>query len=153
MPDIDPNSIGFLVSDLARLIRAAMDRANAASGIGVTPGEARVLAYSARSGPVRQNRLAELIGIEAMTLSGYLDALETKGLIAREADPADRRAKIVRLLPAADAVLAAIAESAAELRDTLSAGFDAGEWAALKEGLIRIRSNLCKSTEEKLADG
>ncbi|MBZ0161522.1 MAG: MarR family winged helix-turn-helix transcriptional regulator [Notoacmeibacter sp.] len=152
MSDIDPDSIGFLVSDLARLIRAAMDRANAASGIGVTPGEARVLAYSARSGPVRQNRLAELIGIEAMTLSGYLDALEAKGLIAREADPADRRAKIVRLLPAADSVLEAIAGSAAALRGTLSAGFTAGEWAELKAALIRIRSNLCERAEEKPAN-
>ncbi len=148
MSDIDPDSLGFLVSDVARLIRVAMDRANAASGLGVTPGEARVLAYASRSGPVRQNRLAELIGIEAMTVSGYLDSLEAKGLIAREADPADRRAKIVRLMPAAGEVLASIADTATALRAAMGTGLDDDEWAAVRTGLIRIRSNLCAGAEK-----
>lgn len=143
MHKLDPESLGFLAADLSRLIRAEMDRINAAAGIGVTPGEARVLLYAMRSGPVRQNRLAELIGIEAMTVSGYLDALESKGLVAREPDPADRRAKIVRLLPAAGPVLDAIGAAAAQLRARMNAGFAESEWAELKAALIRVRANLC----------
>ena len=142
MPGIDPDALGFLLNDISRLIRASMDRAHARSGIGVTPGEARVLLYAMRSGPVRQNRLAELIGIEAMTVSGYLDALEAKGLVAREADPADRRAKLVQLRPEAGPVLEAIEAMAAELRGRASAGFGRSEWAALKAALIRVRANL-----------
>lgn len=139
----DHETIGFLVADISRLMRAAMDRANVASGLDVTPGEARVLVYAARSEPVRQNRLAELIGIEAMTVSGYLDSLEAKGLISREADPDDRRAKIVRLRPEATAVLDLVEEAAARLRPVLRAGFDDAEWVAVREALIRIRANLC----------
>ena len=138
----DTDTIGFLVADISRLIRAQMDRINAAAGIGVTPGEARVLLYAMRSGPVRQNRLAELIGIEAMTVSGYLDALEAKGLVARKPDPADRRAKLVQLRPEAGPVLEAIEAMAAELRGRASAGFGRSEWAALKAALIRVRGNL-----------
>ena len=44
MAAIDPDALGFLLNDISRLIRASMDRAHAQSGIGVTPGEARVLA-------------------------------------------------------------------------------------------------------------
>ncbi len=143
----DTETLGFLVADLSRLIRAAMDRANAASGIGVTPGEARVLIYAARLGPVRQNRLAELIGIEAMTVSGYLDALEGKGLVTREPDPADRRAKIVQLRSEAGPVLDAIGAAAKDLRARMSAGFDEAEWDALKAALVRVRANLCGNSE------
>lgn len=142
MPGIDPDALGFLVNDISRLIRASMDRTHSQSGIGVTPGEARVLAFAARIGPVRQNRLAEQIGIEAMTLSGHLDGLESKGLIERSADPCDRRAKIVTLQPAADAVLDAIGATGRAIRAQASAGFDDKEWEWLKDALKRVRSNL-----------
>ncbi|MFP1630666.1 MarR family winged helix-turn-helix transcriptional regulator [Zhengella sp. ZM62] len=148
MAAIDPDALGFLLNDISRLIRASMDRAHAQSGIGVTPGEARVLAFAARTGPVRQTRLAEQIGVEAMTLSGHLDGLEGKGLIARQADPSDRRAKIVTLQPAADAVLEAIGATGRAIRAQASAGFDDEEWEQLKAALKRIRSNLSEKVTE-----
>ena len=40
MPRLDPDTLGFLITDCARLIRAAMDREIAASGLQLTPGEA-----------------------------------------------------------------------------------------------------------------
>ena len=97
---IDPESFGFLVNDVARLVRAEMDRRIAASGLGLTPGDARVLAYAARFEPVRQSVLAERAALEPMTVSTYLDTLEARGLIERQTDPADRRAKLVTLTAA-----------------------------------------------------
>jgi MarR family transcriptional regulator, transcriptional regulator for hemolysin len=64
---IDPESFGFLVTDLARMLRAEMDRRIAGSGMDLTPAEARLLAHAARAGTVRQSVLAERIGVEAMT--------------------------------------------------------------------------------------
>src|SRR6185295_14176989 len=96
---VDPDSFGFLVTDLSRMIRAEMDRRVAEAGLGITAGEARTLSHAARSGAVRQNVLAERMGIEAMTLSGYVDRLEARGLVTRRADPADGRAKLVELGP------------------------------------------------------
>ena len=72
MPGIDPDALGFLLNDISRLIRASMDRAHARSGIGVTPGEARVLAFAARTGPVRQTRLAEQIVADGEGMSMML---------------------------------------------------------------------------------
>ncbi|MCB1418540.1 MAG: MarR family transcriptional regulator [Notoacmeibacter sp.] len=142
MPGIDPDSLGFLVADISRLIRLSMDRANARSDAGVTPGEARVLAFAARSGPVRQMRLAEMTGLEAMTISGHLDGLEAKGLVKREADPSDRRAKLVHLTPAAEPVLDLIAETGLSIRAVASAGLTEAEWETLKNSLRKVRSNL-----------
>lgn len=141
---IDPNSFGFLVTDLSRLIRAEMDRRIADAGLGLTPGEGRTLAHAARAGMVRQNVLAEQIGIEAMTLSTYIDRLETKGLVERVPDPNDRRAKLVRLTEAASEVLGGVNAAAASIRSDAAASMDAADWAVLLRLLRQARDNLAE---------
>jgi DNA-binding MarR family transcriptional regulator len=141
-PAIDPNSFGFLVTDLSRLVRAETDRRIADAGLGLTPGEGRTLAHAARAGMVRQNVLAERIGIEAMTLSAYIDRLEAKGLVERVPDQNDRRAKLVRLTDAALDALDGVAAAAASIRADASASMDAEDWAALLRLLRQARDNL-----------
>jgi DNA-binding MarR family transcriptional regulator len=139
---IDPDSFGFLIADLSRLIRAEIDRRIADSGVGVTAGEARTLAHAARAGAVRQNVLAERMGVEAMTLSVFLDKLEARGLIERRPDPADRRAKLVTLTARADRVLAVVARASAEVRMHAAAPFEPEEWERLLKMLKEIRIKL-----------
>jgi DNA-binding MarR family transcriptional regulator len=143
-PAIDPNSFGFLVTDLSRLIRAEMDRRISDAGLGLTPGEGRTLAHAARAGMVRQNVLAEQIGIEAMTLSTYIDRLEAKGLVERMPDPNDRRAKLVRLTEAASEALGSVNAAAASIRSDASAAMEPADWAALLRLLRQARDNLAE---------
>jgi DNA-binding MarR family transcriptional regulator len=141
---IDPNSFGFLVTDLSRFIRGEMDRRIAQAGLGLTPGEGRTLAHAARAGVVRQNVLAERIGIEAMTLSAYIDRLEAKGLVDRVPDPDDRRAKLVQLTKAASEALGGVNAAAASIRADASATMDAAEWATLLRLLRQARDSLAE---------
>ncbi len=138
----DPWTIGFLSTDISRLMRAAFERRIARTGIGVSGAEARVLANAARAGAVRQNVLAEILQVEAMTLTGLLDRLERRGLVRRLPDPSDRRAKLVELTEAAADVLAGIAAVSAEVRLEASLGLTELEWAQLLAMLKRVRSNL-----------
>jgi DNA-binding MarR family transcriptional regulator len=149
-PAIDPDSFGFLVTDLSRFIRAEMDRRISDAGLGLTPGEGRALAHAARAGMVRQNVLAERIGIEAMTLSTYIDRLEAKGLVERVPDPDDRRAKLVRLTGAASDALGGVNAAAASIRAEASASMTAADWAALLRLLRQARDNLA---EMRVAQG
>lgn len=143
MPDrIDPDSLGFLISDVARLMRANFDRLIAEAGIGLTPGEARTLSHAARAGTVRQSVLAERMGVEAMTVCGYIDRLEARGLVRRTVDPADRRAKLVDVTEAADAVLLQLAPIGTESRKIASAAMSAQEWDSLRALLKRVRATL-----------
>lgn len=142
---IDPNSFGFLITDLSRLIRAEMDRRISEAGLGLTPGESRTLAHAARAGVVRQNVLAERIGIEAMTLSTYVDRLEAKGLVERVPDPDDRRAKLVRLTEAASEALGGVNSAAASIRADASASIDPADWATLLNLLRQARDNLAEA--------
>ena len=148
---IEPDSFGFLVADVSRLIRAEMDRRIGEAGIGVTPGEGRALVHAMRAGPVRQNVLAERMGLEPMTLSAYLDRLEAQGLVERRPDPADRRANIIHLTASAHDIVARIAPVGASIRALASQGIDPDEWERLLELLKIARANLsaCKSAPSK----
>jgi len=142
MPNrIDPDGFGFLIGDLSRIIRADIDRRIEATGIGLTPGEARTLAYIARFGEGRQNVLAERMGLEAMTLSSYLDRLERQGYIQRTADPTDRRAKIVQLTEAAEFALETIFRVVQEVRQRARGNMNEDQWLLLHEQLKEIRNN------------
>jgi DNA-binding MarR family transcriptional regulator len=102
---VDPDSLGFVITDVGRLLRAAVERRIAERGIAVTPGEARALIHASALNGGRQSLLAERLGVEPMTVSGYVDRLEQRGLVERRVDPADRRAKCVHVTDAADALL------------------------------------------------
>ncbi|MDZ5699358.1 MarR family winged helix-turn-helix transcriptional regulator [Chelativorans sp. M5D2P16] len=141
-PRLDPDSFGFLVTDLARLIRADLDRRILSAGIGVTPGEARTLAYAVRFGTLRQNILAERMGLEAMTLSTYLDRLEQRGLIERKADPNDRRAKLVRVTAEGDKVLESVLRVADEVRRRARGKLSQEDWSRLQKLLKVVRANI-----------
>jgi MarR family transcriptional regulator, transcriptional regulator for hemolysin len=145
---VDPDSFGFLIADVSRLIRAEFDRLISAAGIGLTPAEARMLIHLARTGEVRQNVLADRMGIEAMTTSGYLDRLEPRGLVARRPDPSDRRAKLVALTDACDPVIERIRAIAASIRLRATHSMTEEERQSLKRLLIGVRDELSAARTE-----
>jgi DNA-binding MarR family transcriptional regulator len=140
---VEPDTFGFLVTDVSRLLRAEFDRRIADAGIGLTPGEGRTLSHAARAGVVRQTVLAERMGIEAMTLSTFLDRLEARGLIERKPDPTDRRAKLVHLTGDAAAVLEQVQAIGAKLREDVAKDISPGEWERLNAALRAARDSLC----------
>lgn len=135
-------SLGFLLVDSARLYRARMDRAFEQAGLGLTAGEARTLAYVNFHPELWQSALAEKMSVEPMTLVGFLDRLEGAGLVTREPDPRDRRAKIVRLTEAAAPYLERIRAAGILPRAEATEGFSDEECAVFADLLARMRANL-----------
>jgi DNA-binding MarR family transcriptional regulator len=86
--------------------------------------------------------LAERMGVEPMTLSGFLDRLEQKGLVTRTIDPQDRRARLIEVTPKADAVLPTIRSIAAGIFDDASRSIPTAEWQLLMTALRTVRRNL-----------
>jgi MarR family transcriptional regulator, transcriptional regulator for hemolysin len=148
MHQVDTETLGFLVADVSRLIRAEFDRRIAEAGIGLTPGEGRALLHAARAGAVRQNVLAERMGLEAMTLSGYLDRLEARGLVKRRPDPTDRRAKLIELTDAAEAAIEEIQAIAASVRAEAARSIAPEDWIRFLATLKIVRNNLSGQRSE-----
>lgn len=123
-PDVDCSPMGVV----GRISRASvlLDK-----GIGATlakhdlqPGEFDVLATLRRSGVPYRLAVGELLAT-AMVTSGAithrLNRLDTKGLIDREIDPADRRSVIVQLTSKGrDVVDAALPDHVENERDLLA---------------------------------
>ncbi len=141
-PRYNPDTIGFLMVDVARMMRAEFDRRNSEAGLGLTPAEARTLSNVARIGPVRQSVLAERMGIEAMTLSACLDRLEAQGLVERATDPSDRRAKLVDTTDAAGTVLERIFAVSAATRADMTQGIEPDKAEEFRQMLLTMRANL-----------
>lgn len=74
----------------------------------LTPSQRSVLATLDREGPQRMGRLAELERITPPSLTGIVDRLEQRGLVAREPNPEDARSTVVCVTPSAHELLVAI---------------------------------------------
>lgn len=144
----DPDSLGFLLNETSRLVRCNFERRIAGLGLQVTPGEARALIYVAANEGARQSVIAERMGVEPMTVCGYLDRLERNGLVSRHPDPADRRAKNVRTTDAADATITAIRAEGKAIVDLAQAGLDPESRAVLSIALRAVRDNLAGMLDE-----
>lgn len=76
-----------------RLLRLASP---AVEAHGLSVSEAFVLVLAERRGPCRASSLAMRIGASPSTVTGLTDRLVARGLLARETDPTDRRALLMR---------------------------------------------------------
>ena len=148
-PDLPTRPLGFLVGDIARLLRRRFEKALAEADTGLTAGEARTLAFVEHYPDQRQSALAERFGVEPMTMCGFLDRLENAGLVARRPDPSDRRAKLVALTAAAEPVLDRIHAEAVTIRRAALAGMNRQEMDAVYALLERMHTNLHASTDHK----
>ncbi len=64
-----------------------------------TPARAQLLWVLHREGALKMSELSDRLGVTARNVTKLVDALEQGGLIARQADPEDRRVTRVRLSP------------------------------------------------------
>jgi MarR family transcriptional regulator, transcriptional regulator for hemolysin len=135
-------TIGLLLVDAARLLRIQIDRALEGAGLGLTSGEARTLAYVSLYPASRQTALAAQMNVEPMTLVTFLDRLESRGLVVRESDPTDRRAKIVQLAADAQSTLEQVLGITRKVQDGALQDFDPDEVQMLRTLLKRMRANI-----------
>ena len=133
-------NFGFLLNDVARLLRTAYDRR--IRELGLTRAQWWVLTHLFRSDGITQTELAELLEIEKPTLGRLLDRLEAKGWVRREHDSSDRRVWRVHLTDEVEPALRTMRAIAAELRRDALAGVSAAERERFVDTLLAIKENL-----------
>lgn len=135
-------SFGFLLKDVSRLSSKNFERHMAAAALGLTLEQCKVLIYLQSNQGINQKRLAYLTDTDPMTLVRILDRMEQDGWIERQPDPQDRRARRLRLKPAAALVLKQIWIIADRSRAEALAGLSDGERELLLGLMGRIHGNL-----------
>jgi DNA-binding MarR family transcriptional regulator len=133
---------GFLLNDVARLLRNAYDRR--VRGLGLTRSQWWVLNQLFRNPGLNQAELAEILEIERPTLGRLLDRLEAKGWVRREHDARDRRAWRVHLTEAVEPAMRTLRKVAAELMRDALAGLSAAQRERFVDTLLAIKANLAR---------
>lgn len=134
------DSLGFLISDVSRLMRRRFDER--ARLIGVTRAQWRTLTTLSRNEGINQGGLADLLEVEPITLCRMIDRLEEAGLVERRRDPADRRAWLIFLTTKAHPLLTQLRGLADGMIEDALSGLDKVRRAELMDALGTIRANL-----------
>lgn len=89
-----------------------------------------------------QSQLAAAVGRDKTRLIPILDRLESRGLLRRDPDPADRRNRVVTLTAAGRDLLAACRASIRVLEEELLAELEPAEREMLRSTLSRLTKSL-----------
>src|SRR3954464_2960260 len=133
----------FTISDVGRLLRTYADQK--ARRFGQTRAQWAVLLRLERREGLKQSDLAEDLDIQPITLTRLVDRLCDNGLIERRPDPADRRAKLLYLMPAARPLVAQISTGVEGLAEEVLAGIDPQTIDAVLSQFGIARENLKKA--------
>ena len=133
-------SLGFLVSDLARLFRRTMDRR--LQSLGLTQAQWRALVHLSRSEGMTQTALAERLEIQPITMTRLIDRMENAGWVERRTHPGDRRAVQLYLAPRSQPILAEMNARATEILSEATRGVSATAQKQVLDTLERIKQNI-----------
>jgi DNA-binding MarR family transcriptional regulator len=104
----------------------------------------------ASHGPLSPTALARRAGLHPATMTGILDRLERGGWVARDRDPSDRRAVVVRALHTRNADLMRLYAGMNTSMDRICAGYGEAELELLAE-FLRLTATAGQSATEDLA--
>ena len=107
-------------------------------GVRVTLSEVMALGELQSGGPLTQNELGERLALDKSTISRLAGAMETRGWVARERDPMNRRFARISLTDAGTHVAARVAAHLTAMHAHLLAALTAEERDGLLIGLRGI---------------
>jgi len=101
-----------------------------------------------RHGPLSPSALARRTGLHPATMTGILDRLEQRGRIARDRDPSDRRAVVVRAKRARNGEIMRLYSGMNAAMDKICAGYGETELELLADFLRRTADAGRNATDE-----
>ena len=140
---------GFIISDVARLLRTYAD--HKAAQFGMTRAQWAVLVRLDRAEGLNQSELAEMLDLQPITLTRLLDKLAESGLIERRPDPDDRRAKRLFLTPAARPLLEHLGSVGEDVMAAVLVGLELQAIEEIIGQLDVVRDNLRRLIQQRHA--
>jgi MarR family transcriptional regulator for hemolysin len=132
--------IAINLMDVARMLRTYADQR--ARQFGISRAQWVVLMRLDRSEGLKQSEFAEILDLTPISLTRLLDRLADAGLIERRADPNDRRANRLYLMPAARPLIDQLAKLGNEIMDVVLDGLDGKANERLLRDLTLMKNNL-----------
>jgi MarR family transcriptional regulator for hemolysin len=133
-------NLGFLLHDVARLLRRNFDRR--LQSLGLTQAQWRAIVHLSRSEGMTQIALADSLDVQAITIARLIDRMESAGWVQRRNHPLDRRAVQLYLTPRCQPILAEMERRASETFDEALTGLPAATQKHVVDALQRMKQNL-----------
>ena len=130
--------LAFVAGSLNRRLRPPADA--------LTHVAVSALASIDRLGKVRPGDLARIEGIAAPGTTRLVAELDSRGLVAREADPDDGRSQLIRLTPAGSAAVAQARRDRAAGVAAILAEVDPDDLATLERAVAVLEAALLAAT-------
>jgi len=140
VPEPFPMPIGLRLSQAARAVERAFDKALAEAG-GTLPVWLILLNLKIHK-PANQQELAKAVGVREATLTHHLNAMDARGLITRTRDAANRRFQVVTLTGAGEAAFLRLRTAAMAFNARLSAGLTDADLDTLAALLGQLAVNV-----------
>lgn len=143
-----PYRLGYLIHDVSRLRRTAVDAAF--KPLGVTRSQWWVMANLARHDGkgMMQTELAEVMGVGKVTLGGLIDRLEVNELVERRPDAHDRRAKRIYMTAKGKKLLGKLAKIAEQVNEEVTRDLTVKEVEQIEDGLSHIKKRLLQKLSQ-----
>jgi DNA-binding MarR family transcriptional regulator len=126
----------FQLYKLGQLILQAAETRLAA--LGLTGRRYFVLAGAGQAGPVSQQDLARMLGIDPTTIVAIVDELEAEGFVRRERSTTDRRRYELHLTPSGKKALAEADDVIDEVEAEFFSPLAAAEFAQFQASAGRV---------------
>jgi DNA-binding MarR family transcriptional regulator len=140
MPLLTDRPLGFLIADIARLLRRSMDRR--LQPLRLTQAQWRAIVRLSHGEGMTQAALAESLEIQPITLTRLLDRMESAGWVERRTHPLDRRAVQLYLTAQSQPLLEEMHARAADTLNDATRGVSARAQRELFATLEQIKHNL-----------
>ncbi len=132
--------LGLLLHDAARALRKRFESRTVE--LGLSSAQWRLLLLVCRDPGAPQNRFADALDIEPISVSRLIDRMAAGGWVLRQEDPGDRRVKLVAPTDKALSAYADIKAIADDVYAEALAGLSEAEAQMLIAGLSTIIRNL-----------
>lgn len=136
----DDDVVGSMLHDVAHLIRLKVD--DALKPFGLTRVAWLAIGIIAEHDKLTQSELAEYLELGAAATGKLVDRLEERGVVARAADPSDRRTNLLSVTAEAERLMKQLEPIGAAIREDILQDLDAEEREQLADMLIRIKARL-----------
>lgn len=150
MPNPD-DYIGFLISDVARLMRTVFDRR--VHKLGLTRAQWMVLTRLHRHSGASQSELADMLEMEKASAGRLIDRLEAKGWVERRVHASDRRINRIYLTREAERVHKRIWKIAESTVEDALVDLSARESAQLSKLLATVKTRLLENVDKPFGRG
>ena len=136
---------GFLISRIKQMGTRIFDHMLAASGIDSFNGaQGRILYVLWQNDAISISSLSAQTSLANTTLTAMLDRMESMGLIVRQADPKDRRNRLIALTDKARSLQDDYTKISQKMNEIYYDGFTETEIMQFESYLQRILNNLEK---------